>query len=228
MKGIKTFKKPESSERMWNNNEIQEALRFIQNENKDYIEKAFNAYVEKHTNWKDANAIAHCVEECWYEEFWRYDSDVCEQFIDYIRKTIMKEKWMREITHNFAKAECELTSENPTDEEVLNAIEEYYRKLFSPYTKVNVHREGDEKIYEALINEVRIGKKYVIPYFNRKVGTQISKDYPEEVISYDSFHESFVSKKTLGKPISYRGARVKGETKRYPIGGQEWKWLVAE
>ena len=225
MKEIITFKKP-GSDRLWNNDEIQKALKFIQNDFKDYIEKAFNEYVEKHTNYADARAIAHCVSECWYEDFWRYDSDVCEQFIDYIKVTIMNKKWLKKITYEFAKKECEL-SDNPTDEEVLNAIDEYYRKVNSPYAKANVHLEGDDKVYEALINEMRIDKKYVIPYFNRKVGIQISKDYPEEIIAYDSFHEAFVSRKEYGNPIWYKAARVKGETKRYPIG-LTGKWLIAE
>lgn len=67
---------------MYDSEDIQRMLESLQDSSE---REKFNKLLEK-TNFSDRNAINHCIDECWYETFERYDSDVCEQFISLYEK----------------------------------------------------------------------------------------------------------------------------------------------
>lgn len=73
-------------ENFYNNVDIQNMLYFLNYHKNDKEYTVFMKYISEHSNVNDANAIKHCVSECYYEEFDSYDSDVCEQFISAFEK----------------------------------------------------------------------------------------------------------------------------------------------
>lgn len=75
---------------MYNNDDIQAMLRFLEYHNGRPEYNSFMKYISEHTS--DSRAIKSCINEGWYEEFYRYDSDVCEQFISCFEKFFITNK----------------------------------------------------------------------------------------------------------------------------------------
>lgn len=59
---------------LYNSNDIQAMLKTLTN-------RSYRKEFLKHVT-HDLTSIIDCIEECWYERFHRYDSDVCEHFIE--------------------------------------------------------------------------------------------------------------------------------------------------
>lgn len=70
---------------MYTMNEVQDMISTLLN-NGDLM-KVFCKNLEN-TNASDRMAIMSVLREGWYEEFDRYDSDVCEQFITLYEKAV--------------------------------------------------------------------------------------------------------------------------------------------
>lgn len=71
------------------------------------IKESFKAFVNENTNFSDAGHIMACVNNAYemgYESFYRYDSDVCEQFISFYEKTFDNPEWI----NSFDKSEVEV------------------------------------------------------------------------------------------------------------------------
>lgn len=76
--------------KFYSSDDIQAMLNFISHHDDRPEYHAFLNYISKNTT--DTGAIKHCISEGWYEEFDRYDSDVCEQFIRCFEKFFITNK----------------------------------------------------------------------------------------------------------------------------------------
>ncbi len=68
---------------LFSDDDLQDILSFINN-NEDYKKSFIKEFKKEYPN--DFNALLSVLEEGWYEEFYRFDSSVAEEFVRVYQK----------------------------------------------------------------------------------------------------------------------------------------------